>query len=149
MAAVCRVRLLDSRYVMALEITEREREGVTILDIKGRIVSGPETATFRTELERLAAESKNRVILNLREVDFIDSTGLGALVVSASAMKKRNGTVKLLHLNKRNLELMVVTHLSTMFEIFDDEQYALNSFFPDREIKTFDLLSFIKQMKEE
>jgi anti-sigma B factor antagonist len=134
---------------MALEITEREREGVTILDIKGRIVSGPETATFRAELERLAAESKNRAILNLREVDFIDSTGLGALVVSASAMKKRNGTAKLLHLNKRNLELMVVTHLSTMFEIFDDEQYALNSFFPDREIKTFDLLSFIKQMKEE
>jgi anti-sigma B factor antagonist len=134
---------------MALEITEREREGVSILDIKGRIVSGPETATFRAELERLAAESKNRAILNLREVDFIDSTGLGALVVSASAMKKRNGTAKLLHLNKRNLELMVVTHLSTMFEIFDDEQYALNSFFPDREIKTFDLLSFIKQMKEE
>jgi anti-sigma B factor antagonist len=135
---------------MALEITEREREGVAILDMKGRLIAGPDTAIFRAEFERLAAEHKYRAILNLKEVDFIDSTGLGALVVCASSLKKnKDGDAKLLHLNKRNLELMVVTRLTTMFEIFDDEQFALNSFFPGRELKTFDLLSFVKQMKEE
>lgn len=134
---------------MGLEITERDREGIAILDMKGRIVAGSDTATFRAEFERLLSEDKNRAILNLKEVDFVDSTGLGAMVVCASALKKKDGKAKLLHLNKRNIELMVVTRLTTMFDIFDDEQDAVNSFFPGRELKTFDLLSFVKQMKEE
>jgi anti-sigma B factor antagonist len=134
---------------MALEIAEREREGIALLDLKGRIVAGPDCAIFRAEFERLDAESKYNVILNLLHVDFIDSTGLGAVVVCASSMKKKGGNVKLLDLNKRNIELLVVTRLTTMFEIFDDEQDAVNSFFPGREIKTFDILSFVKHMKEE
>jgi anti-sigma B factor antagonist len=134
---------------MALEIEQREREGIVLLDVKGRIVAGPDSGTFRAEFERLQAESKSNVILNLAGVDFIDSTGLGAMVVCASALKKAGGKAKLLSLNKRNIELLVITRLTTMFEIFDDEQDAVNSFFPGREIKTFDILSFVKQMKEE
>jgi anti-sigma B factor antagonist len=117
--------------------------------MKGRIVAGAETSAFREEIERLQAASKLELILNMANVDFIDSTGLGAMVVCASNMKKAGGKVKLLNLNKRNIELLVVTRLTTMFEIFDDEQDAVNSFFPGREIKTFDILSFVKQMKEE
>lgn len=134
---------------MGLEIAIREREGISILDMKGRIVAGPDTGAFRGEFERLNGESKFEIILNLVEVDFIDSTGLGAMVVCASSNKKAGGKVKLLNLNKRNIELLVITRLTTMFEIFDDEQDAVNSFFPGREIKTFDILSFVKQMKEE
>lgn len=134
---------------MALEITEREREGIVLLDMKGRIVAGPDAGALRTEFERLNAEAKRNAILNLEHVDFIDSTGLGALVVCASFVKKAGGKIALLRLNKRNIELLVITRLTTMFEIFDDEQDAVNSFFPDREIKRFDILSFVKQMKEE
>jgi anti-sigma B factor antagonist len=134
---------------MGLEITQREREGIVILDMKGRIVAGPEAGAFRDEFPRLQAESKVDIILNLAEVDFIDSTGLGAMVVCASTTGKAGGKVKLLSLNKRNIELLVITRLTTMFEIFDDEQDAVNSFFPGREIKTFDILSFVKQMKED
>jgi anti-sigma B factor antagonist len=134
---------------MGLEITEREREGIVLLDMKGRIVAGSESGAFRDELAGLQAEGKLEAILNLAEVDFIDSTGLGAMVVSASTLKKAGGKVKLLSLNKRNIELLVITRLTTMFELFDDEQDAVNSFFPGREIKTFDILSFVKQMKEE
>jgi anti-sigma B factor antagonist len=134
---------------MGLEIAQREREGIVLLDMKGRIVAGAETSAFREEIERLQAASKLELILNMANVDFIDSTGLGAMVVCASNMKKAGGKVKLLNLNKRNIELLVVTRLTTMFEIFDDEQDAVNSFFPGREIKTFDILSFVKQMKEE
>lgn len=134
---------------MGLEISEREREGIVLLDMKGRIVAGADCGTFRDEVARLQGENKFEVILNLAEVDFIDSTGLGAMVVSASNTKKAGGKVKLLSLNKRNIELLVITRLTTMFELFDDEQDAVNSFFPGREIKTFDILSFVKQMKEE
>jgi anti-sigma B factor antagonist len=134
---------------MGLEISLREREGIVLLDMKGRIVAGSETGAFRDEFNRLKAENKSNIILNLLEVDFIDSTGLGAMVVCASTMKKADGKVKLLSLNKRNIELLVITRLTTMFEIFEDEQDAVNSFFPGREIKTFDILSFVKHMKEE
>jgi anti-sigma B factor antagonist len=134
---------------MGLEIAEREREGIVILDMNGRIVAGSDAGALREEFSRLHEESKNQLILNLAEVDFIDSTGLGALVVCASATKRDGGTVKLLNLNKRNIELLVITRLTTMFELFDDEQDAVNSFFPGREIKTFDILSFVKQMKAE
>jgi len=134
---------------MGLEIVLREREGIVLLDMKGRIVAGPETASFRDEFGRLHTESKKELILNLLDVDFIDSTGLGAMVVCASNTNKSGGKVKLLSLNKRNIELLVITRLTTMFEIFEDEQDAVNSFFPGREIKTFDILSFVKQMKEQ
>jgi anti-sigma B factor antagonist len=134
---------------MGLEIVLREREGIVLLDMKGRIVAGSETSAFRDEFGRLHGESKKELILNLLEVDFIDSTGLGAMVVCASNTNKAGGKVKLLSLNKRNIELLVITRLTTMFEIFDDEQDAVNSFFPGREIRTFDILSFVKQMKEQ
>ena len=67
----------------------------------------------------------------------------------SSNLKKRGGAVKLLSLNRRNVELLVMTKLATIFEIFADEQDAINSFFPDRELKQFDLLNFVRQLKEE
>jgi anti-sigma B factor antagonist len=134
---------------MGLEITERDREGIALLDMKGRVVAGAETSALRTLFEKLESEGKNNVILNLQHIDFIDSTGLGAMVVCASAVKRNGGNVKLLNLNKRNIELLVITRLTTMFEMFDDEQDAVNSFFPGREIRRFDILSFVKQMKED
>ena len=134
---------------MSLDIQRREREGIVLLDMDGRIVAGHETQILRAEFDALAAERKFNIILNLERVDFIDSTGLGALVVGQSVVSKSGGNVKLVNLNKRNIELLVITKLTTIFELFDDEQDAVNSFFPDREIKRFDILSFVKQMKEE
>ena len=134
---------------MSLAFAQREREGIVLLDGNGRITAGDDTARFRAEMEGLAAAGKVNVILNLAEVDFIDSTGLGAMVLASSEMKKLSGKIKLLNLNKRNVELLVVTKLTTIFDIFDDEQDAVNSFFPDRQVRTFDLLSFVREMKQE
>jgi anti-sigma B factor antagonist len=64
------------------------------------------------------------------------------------AVQKAGGSLKLCSLNRRNLELVLLTKLSTVFQIFNEEQEAINSFFPDREIKHFDILSFIQQQKE-
>jgi len=132
---------------MALEIKHREREGIAILDLKGRITVGPEACTLRDAFSGLAAATN--VILNLHDVEFIDSTGLGALVVGFTSLRKRGGRLKLENLNRRNIELLLFTKLTTVFEIFNDEQDAVNSFFPDRAIRHFDILSFVKDQVEQ
>jgi anti-sigma B factor antagonist len=134
---------------MHLEIVNREREGVVLLDLKGRITAGEEVSVFRDAFEKLAGMRDSRLILNLMHVDYIDSTGLGAMVMCSTLMKRAGGISKLLHLNRRNLELLVLTKIDTIFEVFDDEVDAVNSFFPGREIKRFDILSFVRNMQEE
>lgn len=130
---------------MAFEIDQRESEGIAILDVHGRLVLGEPASVLRDRLAAAQQAGTTRVILNLEDVDYIDSTGLGTLVMAATSLKKADGGLKLLNLNKRNIELMIMTKLSTVFEIFNDETDAVNSFFPDRAIKKFDILSFVQE----
>ena len=134
---------------MAHEIQEREREGITILDFKGRIAAGPEASALREKVAEVTAAGKRNLVLNLAGVDYIDSTGLGALVVCVTGLRKLGGNMKLLNLNRRNIDLLVMTKLDTVFEVFTDEQDAVSSYYPDRKIKAFDILSFVQQMKKE
>jgi anti-sigma B factor antagonist len=134
---------------MALEIQQREREGIAILELKGRITMGPEASVLREKTTQLAAEGKRSLILEMAGVDFIDSTGLGALVICATSLRKAGGQMKLVAVNRRNIELLLMTKLATVFELFPDEQDAINSFYPDRQVKTFDILDFVHRMKEE
>ena len=134
---------------MALDIQTRERENITILSLNGRITVGREATALREAVASINTGAARNLVLDLGEVDYIDSTGLGALVVVATSLRKNGGNVKLLNLNRRNIELLVMTKLATVFEIFTDEQDAVNSYFPDRKIKTFDILDFVQQMKKE
>jgi len=132
---------------MALEVEQREVEGIVILDLRGRLVVGPESSDLRRKFTHLLDEDKKNTILNLKHVDYIDSTGLGTLVIGHSINEKAGGAMKLLNISRRGAQLMVLTKLSTVFQIFDDEQAAINSFFPDREIKRFDILEFVKSQE--
>jgi anti-sigma B factor antagonist len=132
---------------MPLEIHTREAESVTILDLRGRLVQGPEVTALRERFNELEREQVKSVILNFKQIEFIDSTGLGMLVAVQSQMEKAGGAVRLLGLTKRGAELMVLTKLSTVFQIFDDEQAAINSFFPGREVKRFDILEFVQSQE--
>uniref|UniRef100_Q01ZR3 Anti-sigma factor antagonist n=1 Tax=Solibacter usitatus (strain Ellin6076) TaxID=234267 RepID=Q01ZR3_SOLUE len=134
---------------MSLDIEQREREGITILEMKGRITVGKEATALREKIAEITGGGVRNVVLNLAGVDFIDSTGLGALVVCATSARKAGGGVKLVNLNRRNIELLVMTKLATVFEIFNDEQDAINSYYPDRKLKTFDILDFVNKMKTE
>ena len=134
---------------MSLDIQQKEHEGIVILEMKGRITVGPEASGLRERVASLAQGGKLNVILNLAHVDYIDSTGLGALVMCATSLRKQGGNIKLLRLNRRNIELLVMTKLATVFDLFTDEQDAVNSYYPDRKVNTFDILSFVQQMKEE
>src|ERR1700678_1669990 len=111
---------------MHLEIVNREREGVILLDLKGRITAGEEVSVFRDAFEKLAGMQDSRLILNLMHVDYIDRTGRGAMVIGSTLMKRSGGISKLLPLNRRNLQLLVLTKIDTIFEVFDDEVDAVN-----------------------
>jgi anti-sigma B factor antagonist len=134
---------------MPLEISQRQREGITILDLKGRITVGPEASALREKVAELDQAGDRKLAFNMAGVDYVDSTGLGALVVCATSLRKKQGDVKLVSLNRRHIELLVMTKLATVFEIYPDEQDAINSFYPDRENKTFDILDFVQRMKKE
>ena len=132
----------------SLEINRREREGVTILDLKGRLIVGEPSGKIREAINAEITWDRKRIILNLEHVDYIDSTGLGSMVICFTTLQKSGGQMKLLNLNKRNIELLLLTKLSTVFEIFNNEQDAVNSFFPERDIKRFDILNFVQQQEE-
>lgn len=134
-----------SHLYMALDIQQREREGIVILDVTGRLTVGENVSGVREKIQALSDSGSHNIILNLAEVDYIDSTGLGGLVISFTTLKKAGGSLKLLNASRRNIELLILTKLTTVFEIFDDEQDAVNSFFPNRQIKKFDILDFVQQ----
>ena len=134
---------------MSLEIKEREREGICILDMNGRLTVGDEASKFRERMSKLISSGRHNIILNMAQVDYVDSTGLGAMVMCYTTLNRDGGKVKLLNLTRRSIELLVMTKLTTIFEVFNDEQNAINSFFPDREIKRFDILDFVQKMREE
>ena len=134
---------------MSLDIQQREHEGIALLDLKGRITMGEEAGALRAKVALLTGAGSISIIVNLAHVDYIDSTGLGAMVMCSTTVRKAGGNLKLENLNRRNIELLVMTKLATVFDLFTDEQDGVNSFYPDREIKKFDILNFVEEMKKE
>ena len=113
---------------MKITTTTRDVGGVTIVDIKGRIVLGEESATLRELVADLVGKGQRKILLNFVDVNYIDSSGLGSLVSSLARVRMYDGELKLLNLTKRVRETMQVTKLNTVFEIMDDEAVAVNSF---------------------
>jgi len=133
---------------MSLDIRDSVREGVAILSLNGRLTLG-ESNSVREKVNQQIAAGCHNVILDLTQVDYVDSTGLGIMVICFTSLKKLGGALKLVNPNKRNVELLLLTKLHTIFEVYTEIQDAVNSFFPDREIKRFDILSFVQAQKEE
>jgi anti-sigma B factor antagonist len=113
---------------MPLKINTREVGHVTILDVQGRIVLGDEIHALRDAVRGLIAEGKKKIILNLCEVDYIDSSGVGELVGSFTAVRNSGGELKLLNLTQKVHDVLYVTKLYTVFDIRDDEFTAVKSF---------------------
>jgi anti-sigma B factor antagonist len=112
----------------AMHITTREVSHVTIVDINGRITLGDETGKVRESIRGLIANGKKKIVLNLAKVDFIDSSGVGELVSSFTAVRNAGGDLKLLNLTKKVQDILNVTKLYTVFDIKDDEFTAVKSF---------------------
>jgi anti-sigma B factor antagonist len=113
---------------MSLKIETREVAHVTILDVQGRIVLGDEIGELRDAVRKLVAEGKKKIVLNLAEVDYIDSSGVGELVGSYTTVRNAGGELKLLNLTQKVHDVLHVTKLYTVFDIRNDEFTAVKSF---------------------
>jgi anti-sigma B factor antagonist len=134
---------------MSFGVEPREIEGIVVLHLSGRLVAGHDIADLRAIFDDLIARKKNRIVLNLKQLDYMDSSGLGVLVNGYTSAANAGGAMKLSNVSKRSAQLLILTKLSTVFEIFEDDQSAINSFFPERAIKRFDILDFVKGQAED
>jgi anti-sigma B factor antagonist len=106
----------------------RQIGGVTIVDISGRIELGEGSAALRDLISDLLSKGRNKILLNLGDVDYIDSTGLGTLVSAFTSVRKQEGELKLLKLTNKVQDLMQITRLYTVFDITNDEAEGVKSF---------------------
>ena len=113
---------------MSMKFKTREVDGVTILDLSGRITLGEGSGTLRDAVRDLVSKGSKKILLNLGEVDYIDSSGLGELVAAYTAVKNYGGDLKLVNLTKKVSDLLVITKLATVFDVKDDEAAAVASF---------------------
>ena len=113
---------------MSITVTSRRLDDVVILDLKGRITIGEGSVVLREHIQKLLKADEKRFLLNLSEVNYIDSSGLGQMVSSYTAVGNKDGHLKLLNLTRRIKDLMQITKLLTVFDVFDDETAALKSF---------------------
>ena len=112
----------------SLSITQRQMDGVNILDLDGKILIGETNRQLHEAIYELIAQGKNRVVLNLEKVLAIDSSGLGEIVASYSTLAKAGGNLKLVNIPTRVTDIMTVTKLYTVFDVYDSEADAVNSF---------------------
>jgi anti-sigma B factor antagonist len=133
---------------MDLQFHQREKEGIRILDLRGHLVMGDSEALLRKTIVELAEAGAVNIILNLAGVTEIDDDGMGVLVVCYARTARSGGALKLLNLMPLHLSLMVLTKLDTVFEVFKDEQDAVDSFFPDRAIRRYDVLEFVHEQEK-
>jgi anti-sigma B factor antagonist len=112
---------------MDLTIEERALGRVTVLDVVGKLTSDHVTRV-KDKVNSLIAQGRTQIVLNLQDVPYIDSSGLGQLVASYSSVKKAGGSLKLLNVNSRNHDLLSITRLVTIFDSFDSEREAVQSF---------------------
>lgn len=113
---------------MALRMTDREVNGVSVIDLEGRIVLGEESNSFRERVKSLLAAGKKKIVLNLANVSYIDSAGLGTLVATFHSARSQGATLKLANLGQKFKEVLQVTKLMTVFDTYDNEAAAVQSF---------------------
>ena len=113
---------------MALKMTNREVDGVSVVALDGRIVLGEESNALREKVKSLIAEGKKKVVLNMANITFIDSAGLGTLVAAHHSAKSQGAALKLAHLGSKFQEVLQITKLLTVFDVYNSEAEAVASF---------------------
>lgn len=133
---------------MVLEIIQREQEGIAIADLKGHLTFGPADAHFRSELDKLVQAKQIRVVLNLKDLGEIDTTGLDTLVFALTELQRAGGGLALVNLQPLHIDVVLEAKLEALFEVYKTDQDAINSFFPGREARRYDILEFVRSQGE-
>ncbi len=113
---------------MALTAKTRQVGNVAIVDLNGKVTLGENTGILRDELRSLLSQGHKNIVINMKDVSYVDSAGLGELVGAYTTATNQGGSVKLLHLQGKMRDLMQITKLHTIFPAFDDEKAAVASF---------------------
>jgi len=113
---------------VSMKVGSRQVDGVTIVDCSGRITLGEGSVVLRDTVRDLLAKGNKKIVLNLQDVNYIDSSGIGELVSAFTTVKGRGGDMKLLNLTKKVHDLLQITKLFTVFEVFTEESKAIQSF---------------------
>jgi len=113
---------------MSLSINIRQTNDVSVIDLAGRITMGEGASTLRETLRSMSRLGQKKILLNLADATMIDSSGLGVLVAGFASMANQGGDLKLLNLTSRVRDLLLITKLFTVFEVFEDEASAVGSF---------------------
>src|SRR5947209_11555530 len=113
---------------MSMVLNPRRLDDVVILDLSGRITMGEGTLVLRDRIQKLLTAGDRKFLLNLADVDYIDSSGLGELVTSFTTVRNQGGQLKLLNLTRRVHDLLQITKLLTVFDVHEDEAKAISSF---------------------
>ena len=113
---------------MSVKLNTRQVGDVSVVDVAGRITLGEGSSALRDALRQMVGKGQKKILLNLGEVSYIDSSGIGEMVSSFTTVTNHGGQLKLLGLNKRVKDLLQITKLYTVFEVFDDEASAVRSF---------------------
>jgi anti-sigma B factor antagonist len=127
-AAGARLHEPQRSVIMQLKLTKRTVDGILVVGCNGRIVFGEESMLLRDEIKKSVAEGMKRIVLNLQEINYIDSGGLGTLVALHTTAHNAGGAIKLANLTKRVGDLLQVTKLLTVFEVYNSEREALEAF---------------------
>ena len=113
---------------MSMKVNNRQVDGVTVVDMSGRITLGEGSVVLRDTIRDLVGKGQKKILLNLGDVTYIDSSGIGELVSAFTAVRREGGELKLLNLTKKVHDLLQITKLYTVFDIKDDEATAIQSF---------------------
>jgi anti-sigma B factor antagonist len=113
---------------VSVKSSTRQVDGVTIVDLSGRITLGEGSVTLKDTVHDLLSKGLKRILLNLGEVNYVDSSGIGALVSALTAAKNQGGELKLLNVTKRVHDLLQITKLHSLFDVKNDEAAAVQSF---------------------
>ena len=113
---------------MSLKSSTRQVDGITVLDLSGRITLGEGSVVLRDVIREILGKGEKKILLNLGDVTYIDSSGIGELVSAFTAVRKEGGELKLLNLTKKVHDLLQITKLYTVFDVKDDEAAAISSY---------------------
>jgi len=113
---------------VSMKVNTRQVDGITVLDLSGRITLGEGSVTLRDAIRDLINKGQKSILLNLGDVSYLDSSGLGELVTAYTSVKNAGGELKLLNLTKKVQDLLQITKLYTVFDVKDDEASAISSF---------------------
>ena len=113
---------------MSMKVATRQVDGVTILDLSGRITLGEGSVTLRDAVHDLIAKGSKHILLNLENINYIDSSGIGELVSAFTSVRNAGGELKLLNLTKKVHDLLQITKLYTVFDSWDSEASAVSAF---------------------